>query len=462
MTRGGHEQGEGEREQDEAPRGHWPTSVPDRAPNDNPGGSLDDVGSGRRLTVLVVALALVGAPAVALTAFCVGQSCADEDQAAAARSLLCRFPAICGRRSRPGSGRGVRRTSWRRRRPTSGDLRRCRARGGRWPSTTAHRQTTRPDRVLRPRGRPRRACRPGPASIEIAPTIARMHRIRTGRTRRCGAGRRSRSAVPPVRRPTLVVEIVWKGVGSDAFDAAGFRRGPRRLVAADGAATLHGDDRLAPGRPRRDPHDDRHRRPALPARDHRHLIRDRTAAASPAWSAGRADVHHRDARPTIGTTLTASGRRIGLVARIADRPRLDRRRVVPGPRSRRPRDRTGRSRARPSVRLLRCRVRRRRRRPTSSGVVLSGSPAADGSRDGQRSSTPVAARVPDATFVDHRDRGRATARATAEPDGRPRRRRERSARRSSPAVVPGGSSWIKPSWPRTTSRPTTSSARWTR
>ena len=81
---GRHEQGEDEREQDEAPRGHWPTSVPDSAPNDNPGGSLDDVGSGRRLTLLVVALALVGAPAVALTAFCVGQSCADEDQVATA------------------------------------------------------------------------------------------------------------------------------------------------------------------------------------------------------------------------------------------------------------------------------------------------------------------------------------------------------------------------------------------
>ena len=89
---GGHEQAEGEREQEEALRGHWATSVPDLAPNDNRGGSLDDVASGRRLTMLVVALALVGAPAVALTAFCVGESCAQEEGVTAAVPF-CPLPA---------------------------------------------------------------------------------------------------------------------------------------------------------------------------------------------------------------------------------------------------------------------------------------------------------------------------------------------------------------------------------
>ena len=89
---GGHEQAESEREQEEALRGHWATSVPDLAPNDNRGGSLDDVASGRRLTMLVVALALVGAPAVALTAFCVGESCAQEEGVTAAVPF-CPLPA---------------------------------------------------------------------------------------------------------------------------------------------------------------------------------------------------------------------------------------------------------------------------------------------------------------------------------------------------------------------------------
>jgi hypothetical protein len=50
------------------------------------------VASGRRLTMLVVALALVGAPAVALTAFCVGESCAQEEGVAAAVPF-CPLPA---------------------------------------------------------------------------------------------------------------------------------------------------------------------------------------------------------------------------------------------------------------------------------------------------------------------------------------------------------------------------------
>ena len=90
---GGHDQPEGEREEEEALGGHWPTRVPDHARNDNPGGSLDVVASGRRLAVLVVALALVGAPAVALRAFCVGKSCAQEDIAAAAAVPFCPLPA---------------------------------------------------------------------------------------------------------------------------------------------------------------------------------------------------------------------------------------------------------------------------------------------------------------------------------------------------------------------------------
>ena len=89
--------------------GSLSASVPDLAPNDNRGGSLDDVASGRRLTLLVVVLALVGAPAVALTAFCIGESCAQEERVTAAVPF-CPLPADLGRRSSPGSGRGARPT----------------------------------------------------------------------------------------------------------------------------------------------------------------------------------------------------------------------------------------------------------------------------------------------------------------------------------------------------------------
>ena len=170
---GRHEQGEDEREQDEAPRGHWPTSVPDRAPNDNPGGSLDDVGSGRRLTLLVVALALVGAPAVALTAFCVGQSCADEDQVAAAVPF-CALPGDLRAQIEAGFRQG--------RSPdvmaaTSGAEhhgRHGRKLGRRVAPRTAHGAAEqRPHRVVRPRGQRRRdPARHGPRQHRSRPSLA--------------------------------------------------------------------------------------------------------------------------------------------------------------------------------------------------------------------------------------------------------------------------------------------------
>ena len=94
------------------------------------------------------------------------------------------------------------------------------------------------------------------------------------------------------------------------------------------------------------------------------------------------------------------------------------------------------------------------------GVVLSGTPQRM-DRDTGRIVTAVHAARAGRDVRDHRDRGRA------------RRGDRRAGRRSgggssgrqpmsSPARLPGDSSWIKPSWPRTTSRPTTWSARWTR
>ncbi len=48
--------------------------------------------SGRRLAVLLVALAVVAAPAVVLRALCVGESC-DEANASTARVPFCPLPA---------------------------------------------------------------------------------------------------------------------------------------------------------------------------------------------------------------------------------------------------------------------------------------------------------------------------------------------------------------------------------
>ena len=59
--------------------------------------------------MLVAAMALVGAPAVALTAFCVGESCAQEDGVATAVPF-CPLPADSAPASRRGSGRAGPRT----------------------------------------------------------------------------------------------------------------------------------------------------------------------------------------------------------------------------------------------------------------------------------------------------------------------------------------------------------------
>ena len=231
---GGHEQAESEREQEEALRGHWATSVPDLAPNDNRGGSLDDVASGRRLIMLVVAMALVGAPAVALTAFCVGESCAPEDGVATAVPF-CPLPADL----RAGIEAGFRQGR-------SPDV--MAATAGTevvtivdgtpvsWPSTSPH--DARVPIVFWGAGVSDAPLPDGTGLDQIAPTLASILSFdRPHPQVRAGV---AVDGVASGQRPRLVVVIAMKGVGTAAFEAKRATRRSIRDLTSEGAGTLEG------------------------------------------------------------------------------------------------------------------------------------------------------------------------------------------------------------------------------
>ena len=228
------EDAEGEREQEEAFRGHWATSVPDGAPNDNSSGSLDDVASGRRLIILVVALALVGAPAIALRAFCVGESCAQEGGGTAAVPF-CPLPADLRAHIEAGYRQG--------RSPdvmaaTRDDQVVTDAGGVRvsWPSASV--QDTRVPIVFWGVGVNAGGLPDGTGLDQIAPTLesilgfSRPHpQVRAGV---------AVDGVASDDRPRLVIMIAWEGAGSAGLGAA---PSARRLVAdlmQRGAGTLDG------------------------------------------------------------------------------------------------------------------------------------------------------------------------------------------------------------------------------
>ena len=208
----------------------------------------------------------------------------------------------------------------------------------------------------------------------IAPTLARvMGYDRPHSEIRSGVA--VAEAVHAGARPPLVVEIVWRGrrhCGVRTLRASLAGR-PRPARCLD----VHRDDGLAPGRPGRDPHDDRDRRACLRSTaSPRRSIRDAQGRPVPAWSA---------AAPTsIVATLgddwdhaTAERARIGLVARSpVDRGLIggtwflshDRDDVAVG----------SADPARAVGRLARCRVRSRRTTDIL-GVVLGGTARTDGS-----------------------------------------------------------------------------------
>ena len=215
---GGHEQAESEREQEEALRGHWATSVPDLAPNDNRGGSLERRGiratprhAGRRDGA---GRSARGGPDRVLRR--------RELRAGATGSRravpFCPLPAELRAEHRGGVPAG----------PVPGCDGGHRGQRGASRSWTAprsrgrrRRRTRRPrsDRVLGARRERRASSRTGPDSIRSPRRWPRSCRLRpTPPQVRAGVavdGVGIRSTLH-----ALVVVIAWKGVGTAAFEAS--------------------------------------------------------------------------------------------------------------------------------------------------------------------------------------------------------------------------------------------------
>ena len=184
--------------------------------------------------MLVVALALVGAPAIALTAFCVGESCAQE-QGVTAAVPFCPLPA----QLRDGIEAGFRQGR-------SPDVMAA-TRGTdvmtivdgvpvSWPSTSA--QDLRVPIAFWGTGVNDVALPDGTGLDQIAPTLESiLASTRPHPQVRAGV---AVDGVASGEHPRLIVMIGLKGVGSAAFEAKpGARRFINRLVAA-GAGTLDG------------------------------------------------------------------------------------------------------------------------------------------------------------------------------------------------------------------------------
>jgi hypothetical protein len=188
----------------------------------------------RRLTSLFVALALIGAPALVLRAFCVGKSCRQSD-ASAASVPFCPLPADV--RTAVAAGFRAGRSPDVMAATGAAPVVEPAALGGApWPSAAAPDLRV-PIAFIGPQVG-RGALPDGTGLDQIAPTLAealgftRAHpEVRAGTS--VGPLGTS-SAVPP-----LVVEIAWAGVGSKDLGAAWPRR-TAALIRDDGAATLNG------------------------------------------------------------------------------------------------------------------------------------------------------------------------------------------------------------------------------
>ncbi|MGZ5306773.1 MAG: hypothetical protein ACXWEG_08575 [Actinomycetota bacterium] len=172
--------------------------------------------SGRRLTMLVVALALVGAPAVALRAFCVGQSCADDGEVAASVPF-CPLPADLRAQIEAGYREG--------RSPdvmatTASGVRLSDDAGVVWPRSPYDQAANEVPILFFGRGVNPGRLPDGIGVDRIAPTIARV--IGYDRPHpEVRSGTPLADAVQADARPSLVVELVWRGVGAVAFNPAG-------------------------------------------------------------------------------------------------------------------------------------------------------------------------------------------------------------------------------------------------
>lgn len=166
--------------------------------------------------MLVVALALVGAPAIALRAFCVGKSCAQEGEAATAVPF-CPLPADLRAQIEAGYRQG--------RSPdvmatTSSGVRLSDDAGVVWPRSPYDRAANEVPILFFGEGVNPGRLPDGIGVDRIAPTIARV----MGYDRphpEIRSGTPLADAVQADARPSLVVELVWRGVGQVAFNPAG-------------------------------------------------------------------------------------------------------------------------------------------------------------------------------------------------------------------------------------------------
>jgi hypothetical protein len=192
------------------------------------------VASERRLIVLVVALALVGAPAIALRAFCVGESCAQEGEVATAVPF-CPLPAGLRTLIEAGYRQG--------RSPdvmaaTNGTGVVTDVGGVRvsWPSTSV--ESGRVPIVFWGTGVNVVVLPDGTGLDQIAPTLeAILGFSRPHPQVRAGV---AVDGVASHERPRLVVMIAWKGLGSTELGSKPVARSFIGDLIARGAGTLAG------------------------------------------------------------------------------------------------------------------------------------------------------------------------------------------------------------------------------
>ncbi len=190
--------------------------------------------------MLVVALALVGAPAVALRAFCVGQSC-TQDEAVAAPVPFCPLPKDLRAEIEAGYRQG-------RSPDVMGSTASTPLIGGSedvvpltsWPGDPYTADVNRVPIAFFGAGVRSGRLPPNTGVDRIAPTIARLIGYRRPHPE-VRSGTALTGAVQAGADPRLVVEIAWSGVGSDAFTMAATPWVQHHVVsAADDASTFLG------------------------------------------------------------------------------------------------------------------------------------------------------------------------------------------------------------------------------
>lgn len=198
---------------------------------------MTSLGAGRRTLILLALVAVAGAPAGVLRAFCAGHSC-DEPASASSEVPFCSLPADVRSRVAAGSREG-----------RSPDLLAVAASDGLvagrawprvpWPSTSAGDATRVPIAFLGEGVDPDAAIPPGTGLDDVAPTVAEI----------LGFDRphpdvRSGTAVEGVATgtpPRLVVEVVWVGRGAEDVEGTALE-----AVMASGPSTLDGDTTSLP------------------------------------------------------------------------------------------------------------------------------------------------------------------------------------------------------------------------